>query len=769
MVNDYKYTKQGKEDMDKSVVDMEEKNNVIMQKSNTLMDDINKEGNFYEAYSDSISTLYDNLIDQFSEINNAWSQRLVLILICYGILFLVYRYTLFMYFMNHQFEPIMYLVLLSSSTYIVEKKAMTELTKWSNNKIQKLKNNIKNTEIKGTNNIRLLNNKNRINQLISSVKEIIGVTALFSGKIDRLLNYMEHQNLSKRIKNSVLVCSKRYNFILNHMQINEISEPSFDLKNEHELRIFYLNEFSTIFNINKNIISLLYFEYIGDNELLNIEWDKIKEHYNLIDLMKNLYKRKLIVDYSFMNEKIIIHLLNNLKSFSLSEINNAISNYKRFKDITEIYIEGTFEENMINEFFSFNYEYLYDKTFDYYSDNYKLEFYYNLLTKYLTIVFKNSHKSYDDSVIKTLIGLISAKKYPWLIKISCMKISVDKRAANLVFIYQRLKENRDGEVTFLDALNVKSEFVQRQMSDYNLAREEMILDLRAGKWINNTETVLKRKMDYIKNTLESIDHSEKQIQSIKRIFSSYTSEKTIMHSIDSKTLIAYVINGKHEHGKGGVMPLIDQLKDYPGYWFNNFTTSTRIGILPPNMDFLTFSTKFEKDIIKIVDSDVGNIVIQRFSTSEYNTKQIALGTGYEPPWKIIRQLASEHLSEDQLRIVFTYGELIDDSFLNRPIVEILGEYIHNNHRVNEESVKATLSKTDILSIILNTYKCNNLREFTDYLNKKQNKSVLINELTMIFRTNYSTLELIMIEKLVIEFFNILEDYYHAYGELELKI
>jgi len=131
-------------------------------------------------------------------------------------------------------------------------------------------------------------------------------------------------------------------------------------------------------------------------------------------------------------------------------------------------------------------------------------------------------------------------------------------------------------------------------------------------------------------------------------------------------------------------------------------------------------------------------------------------------------LASKHLSEAELRVVFSYGEVIDHSYFNRTTAEILSSFISNSYRLEQEKILQILKSKDIAPHIVETYKCKTLREFAALVYKNKNKPVLINELTSIFGNYYHELESNIIDRLVIEFIEDLQAYWVAYEDIGLN-
>ena len=316
MEDDHKYTKDGKKEISDSLINLEQQNSDVSRQNNELDININQESDFYDDYSTKINVLYANIVDQISEINNAYTDRLVLIVICYAVIILFYRFSLYLILKDNEYEYLLYFLFLGVSTYFVERRALNEVHIWSYGKLDEIRDGIKIIDKKGKNKIRLLENRKKINQLSNGVKEVVGISALFSGKIDRLLSYLDHQNTAQRVKRTIMLCCKRYNLIDDFDKEDSIFEPSYELKSEDGLRDFYLNEYSKKYSLDTYVLRLLYFDYVGDTGSLNGEWDQIKQTNLTLGILKILNEKQLILDYTSLKTDALTTMMDFISSMS---------------------------------------------------------------------------------------------------------------------------------------------------------------------------------------------------------------------------------------------------------------------------------------------------------------------------------------------------------------------------------------------------------------------------------------------------------------------
>ena len=183
MSEDHKYTKEGKKELNDSLKEVAEHNSNIIHSSDELTNNLNKEGNYYEEYSNKIYGLYQNLTNKYEEFENTISERLYVILLAYAIFVIVYRFSLYTILVDYWYEPVVYIILLISSVYLIEVRVMKNMRQWKVNKLNEIKFQINQVDDNGKRKIQLLKNDENMRNLTNEVNQIVGIASLFSEKI----------------------------------------------------------------------------------------------------------------------------------------------------------------------------------------------------------------------------------------------------------------------------------------------------------------------------------------------------------------------------------------------------------------------------------------------------------------------------------------------------------------------------------------------------------------------------------------------------------
>jgi len=698
----------------------------------------------------STNGFYDELIisanNNISIINNI-NTRLYVFVIIFLMFYIFSRFI----FRDIIFNEYIIFIIAISSSIITEKYILNDYIKCLRNKNNKFVNKLNLEKIIIQEQSNTEKDKSIIKQFSDSLINLVDISSNFIPVLGNLKNAVEHQIKCNRYFDSIYSFLIKYKIIPDEYlsKCYKIKSINPNVNDEPNIIFFYIEKISEIVTIPHTILLLLYYDYIEDIE-------RVKYYNNIILNSKNetilsdfLINNNMINKYDFSSKEISL-ILSFMNYFSLIELNNLLIEYNKItKYVKDVIIYGIENEIIQNE--KFNLEKLINQ------ENYMIDFnennIYNILYNYIKKQILPFEKYDADAITKCLLGISSLYSIRILLEDSCIKIGYDEKATTLIFIYIRLEEEGNFGTTLKDAINIKEQYVNNQLQTFDNIYMEFKEDLRNGIWIKSTTSIMKRKIIEVEKQISQINKTEKIFQSAKTVFSSFVSEKTLIQILETNDIIAYTISWKPAWSGGGLIDFIKSLKPKDGYWLADYVPYSRIGVVPPNMTYSDFISKFKEKLLDYEYDTIANIIIQRFPTSEFYINHFPIGDEYKSPLRIIQDIISTYMPFRRISTFIRYGNIIDKTFFYRPFIEIMNDTIEVFDRKRQSIIMKTVSNYDVTKDICSEFNVENLVEFKNYINNHLKDDVYtIKRINKILSSTYNNLYENEINKLSHEFY-----------------
>jgi hypothetical protein len=497
----------------------------------------------------------------------------------------------------------------------------------------------------------------------------------------------------------------------------------FHLGDEEDIRNLYLLDFSKIGKYDLYSLTLIYYDYIGYKNIANNKWNLIQNKTELIEKFVDFTTKYKIIDFKQLSKNEYNVILEYLSEFSINNINNAIDNYIIIKTDLEIVISNLKNENISLQ--QFEYCDVFKSGINLFKNSLTDVEIYNIFLYFFREKIINIHNDIKDSVIKCIIAMSPLQSSPQIRKYANINLGNDEKGVDIIFIYALLKELRkDEEVKIKDTINELDEMIlnnkNKRLPQYN----EFKRLLQEGIWIDSIRYAGFNVLRKLEISIGELSNEKQILMSIKNVAKSYLSQNTIMQVLESNSLIAYIIMANTK--QGNIMPLIDELKEQDKkniFWFKKYTTSARIGIIPPSLTFNYFTKYFKEKLPYNSKKYISNIIIHRFPVSEFSSEQLSIGEEYEAPWMIIRDLIYTHVDSKKISTYIKYSVMINESFINKTLYEILRDFLMTLDEHMHNEVKHILDNNNIMFSIFNEFEVNDMKGLLNYIYANQNYKI----------------------------------------------
>ncbi|MHA1381339.1 MAG: hypothetical protein ACTSRG_23470 [Candidatus Helarchaeota archaeon] len=744
------------------------------EKMNELIDNFTNEHSSFNIKSyEYINLIDDNRNKIIQSMNNYYNELIISAnnnisiinnintrLYVFAIIFIMFYIFFKFIFKDIIFNEYIIFIIAILSSIISEKYILNDYIKCLKNENNKLIHRLNmekmSIQIQGNTD----EDKNIIKKLSDSLIELIDISSNFIPVLGNLKNAVERQIKCNRYFDSIYSFLIKYRILPDEYisKCNKIKSINPNVNDENSIIFFYMGKISEIISIPNTILLLLYYDYIEDAERVKYYNNIIVNNKKGAILSDFLINNNMINKYDFSSKDISL-IISKMDNFSLIGLNNLLIEYNKIsKYIKDIIIYGIENEVLINE--SFSLEKLIKQ------ENHKIDFnennIYNILYNYVIKQILPFEKYSLNAVTKCLLGISSLYNIRILLEESCIKIGFDEQASTLLFIYIRLEEEGNFGTTLKDALSIKEQYVTNQLQTFDNIYKEFIEDLKNGIWIKSTASVIKRKIIEVEERISQIDKTERIFESAKTVFSSFVSEKTLIQILETNDIIAYTISWKPAWSGGGLIDFIESLKPRDGYWLAEYVPYSRIGVVPPNMTYSEFISKFKKKLLEYEYDTIANIIIQRFPTSEFYINHFPIGYEYKSPLRIIQDIIYAHMPFKRIGTFIRYGNIIDRTFFYRPFIEIMNDTIEIFDKKRQSIIMKTVSNYDVTKDICLEFNVDNLVEFKNYINNHLKDDVYtIKRINKILSHAYNNLNINEIEKLSHRFYDKMVAYIYS--------
>lgn len=558
------------------------------------------------------------------------------------------------------------------------------------------------------------------------INNLFNVFVSLNDNLIKTMNVFKQQNTCIRVIESIISFSKRYS-IYDKDDLKKHLMSKFYLGSEDDVRDNYISDFSKIGNFDFFSIKLLYFDYLGLSHASNILWDNISDNDQFIKNFINFTNKFNILNYKQLDLDTTVNLLKNIKYFSLNNVQYGIYNILNIYDDLEIITNTSKMENIVLNKLSF---YIILKSNISLFKNYLSDSeVYNTLFYYVNQAIIDE---FDEKIgiIKCLLAMSPIQSTSLLRKYANVQLGNEDTGVDIVFTYSILKELRKEEnVTLKDAVLEYKAVIKNHKRIRKLQWDELKKTLQEGVWIDSLRYISFNILKNLEKDIGDLSEEKETLQSLRNVAKSYLSQNTIMHVLESNSIVAYIIMANTK--KGNIMPFIDEIKLVDKnniFWFEKYTNSARLGIIPTGMTFNEFANIFMSKLPVDSRHYISNIVMHRFP-SELSSKQVTIGKEYEEPWMIIRKLIYRHIDTKKISTYLKYSVMINESFIHKSLYEIIRDYIIFLEDNKHDEIKSIVEGNDILSELYDEFNVNNMRELINLINQYKNKKT--NELNII--------------------------------------
>lgn len=692
-------------------------------------------------------TLLENYVNNKKLLNDINYKRILLIFFSYLIMSLFYYFFIYNYFVNN-YNIINYVINIPFLiiSYIIVNNFYYDRNIYEIN----IRNEYIEKELNDSNNllfgkIQKWNLNNSVNIIKSNITNFISISTTFIPTIGKIKKLLESQNYSHSIFNSIDILLIRYNFTedeIREVHSELINNVLYEF-NKDELERIYLSIASNKLKLNEYILSLLYYDFFIKTNNITYFWEKLKLNItNLKEYIYTIKKHQIINFYNLTDDECLI-ICSKLDKYTLSKIENGFKNYSNIKDILNYINEKGIKEKI------FVCEHYFNPIFNniIFNDKIEKEDLYEIILKNLT---ENGLK---EALCKVLLGITSSETIPYLKEISSIKIGYDEDSTDLLFLYIKMKEE-DNKISLKEVLTKEISYLNSIKQDKISVYNKFKVSLQEGHWITSLYYVFFQIFESLEQTNISLKHSIENERAIKEVAKTFLSQKIIMHVLESNTLIAYIIMAKTE--EGNLMPILDELaegKNRNLFWLEKYTTSSRIGILPPGITFNKFCDKLKDELFPYSNEVVSNILIHRFPVSDFNSMQITIGSPYESSWTMIKRLILSHIDIDKISIYLRYSDFINESFYNKSFFEFIRDYIYDNFDYKKKELEEIISNKDIIKEILKEFNQLDMKNLLIFIHNNKNKQNIINRINNILNMNYPIVDKNILYELSESFYN----------------
>ncbi len=479
----------------------------------------------------------------------------------------------------------------------------------------------------------IIEQKRSTDQLISSAQSALDIILY---KIPMYKDYVEDEHFRRKWE---LGCDEYQNalkfFGLNYkVQFQKLKDkPNIDSKRVDDsiLDSHILSDVSMTLNISSAIVQILVQYYRGNNA--QILWEEIKKDtYKFQLLSHTLYNSNQIdIDRLRLSETDFQNIILKTKEFSISQISKnsslfvqiklKLENYEKILIENEIPLEKTTDfDELIN---SINFNQTFEKNF------------LNVLShKIIPILPVEQTQAYEKAIIAILLNDEILFK-----DIVCKDAKDDDTVLVLMTYHEMLRERKENKQVFklndlLVNLHILESTKERIQTEVELKNRFVYFknDLSRGFWWDDGLSLQRKMFDDLKQDFsQKIDKLDRSIIITKLFEKTFTeiNINTVDKAIDANLFSTYLI--LTSASKGHLLPFLDpisirnpdktkkdfsELKTYekkygitlikdgkPKYDFTNYSTRTRIGVLPRNTNFLAFVQEMKDDVNKILQAE----------------------------------------------------------------------------------------------------------------------------------------------------------------------
>jgi hypothetical protein len=473
-------------------------------------------------------------------------------------------------------------------------------------------------------------------------------------------------------------------------------------------------------------VRLLFFDFTGSSQERNTAWEKVKHDKSMaIRLLDFLVARNLLPKTEFTNEQ-KFNIVAKSSQFSVQRLRWAHRNLLSVQAWFSSLVEAARQESLSSsdEGFRLN---AFGSGVDLSVEQLSANAIYDLLEHAARQVLDASLRSRQEIACALLVIVAASRVYP-MKTVACQRAAANNDCIDLLFSYIHMKTDPSKLSTLRDATTQEKSKLDELRTRWRPGWERLQATLKQGEWSDSLYYLLREALDKLKEDWGSFTETKEKLAAFRDVAANMLSLSTVAQILESRSVIAYLITVSSRLGE--IMPRIDELlQSRDGiFWFAKYTDSTRIGIVPPGMTFSDFCQQFQKRL-KIGEQWKANIIIQSFTLSSFNTFPLHFGEHFETPWTILRRLIGYHLDISTLRLYLRYGELIRDSFLDKPFFEVVADFIYSSrYREQFEELREKFNRCDIMKTICSELHVDGIRGFLDFVTHTEDpkfvKSVL---------------------------------------------
>ena len=674
--------------------------------------------------------ILDTAINELSVIRALINLRLLLTIVIFASFVLIYHMflsshieTVFRSFSETPWLSSMVIdtFFLMLSYFIVNHLALHHVRKSLDTKVRNWKKILRGSNTDKLRKIEESKSATFITRMRNLASNFMKLTASFVPIVKEVEEALEHQHLCYRIVDSIVACLKRYSIETSqHQNLETYLKGKLSItRTEEEIKLEYLQRLAKKLDYPLLALKLLYYDFSGDTELCRTTWQQIKSDKTAIEGLLRFLQRNEIISLERMKVADATKLVSFLDEFSTDRLRSGLKNQALILKQMEIVLDRAYKEGIAKKGVEFEPETAREMGIDLFVEDLTNKSIYQILSSVAGVAIDRNLEEKKDAIVKSLMVLSSASKMSWLREISNEIAGSDHNSIDILFVYNILKEERRGEaVTLRDASTVSTSYLREQKKKRFPQRDMFERLLKEGSWIDSIQYLNVIILNRMEKEIGEMTKEKEKLNAIKDISKNFLSQNTIMQVLESYTLMAYLVMAKTKAGM--LMPRIDAIRDHAEkdiFWFKKYTNSARIGIVPPGMTFRQLCSAFERNLLARRGSKNirSNIVIHRFTVSEFSSRQISIGETYEPPWVLLRDLIVENIPPEKLRIYLRYCELINESFWIKPFHEIIRDFLWDSMPNKFDSLMSMMKTKKILPSICSEFGKPDLRELVHHI------------------------------------------------------
>lgn len=708
----------------------------------------------------------ETAINELSVIRRLIGLRLIMTILIFVAFLLVYHIFLSPFFEGVGWHSVVAEIFLLILSYvIVNHLALRRVRRLLDRKTNRWKNRLSRINNQIHERIKESNSESFLATFRTLVSNFVNLTANFVPIVGKVEETLEHQHLCYRIADSIIACFDKYTIKTGqHENLEKSLKDRLPiLRAEEEIKAEYLQRLAKELDYPLLALKLLYYDFSGNTELRRLTWQQIKSDNASIEGLLRFLHENEIVSLAETKHSDAIDLVNSLGDFSIEKLRSGLKNQALILDQIETVFDLGTKEKLLESEGEFKPKTILEMGVDLFVENLSNESVYSILSSVASLAVDRSLEEKKDALVKSLMVVTSSSEIPWLKTISNEVAGRDSGSVDILFVYSILKEERRGEeVTLRDAATISKSYLMEQKKKRTPQRDVFERLLKEGKWVDSIQYLNAITFNHIEKEIGEMAEEKEKLKAIRNVSKNFLSQNTIMQVLESYTLIAYLVMAKTKEGE--LMPKVDRIRDYAErdiFWFKKYTDSARIGIVPPGMTFRRFCNEFEKNLRVYSGSEkiISNIVIHRFTVSEFSSKQISIGEPYDPPWILLRDLIVENIRPQKLRTYLRYCELINESFWIKPFHEIIRDFLIDSMPDEFESLTRMMESKKLLPHICSEFGKKDLKGLVRHIILSEEQEMIKKKLNEILLTLLSPLDAETIRKISQAFYRRL----HSFG------